>query len=154
LNGTSFSAPLLAGLAAGLVQANPTKNAWEIMQGIRKSGTIASNPDNFQGYGIPNFLRAKNLINPILGIEPQLSEAIQIFPNPTSSGQAIHVRHKSPQPINLEIISPQGTVIQTLTNTPNETEIFLAPFISGKYYFRFTSNRGAQTIPVLLNLTP
>lgn len=152
LNGTSFSAPLMAGLAAGLVQANPTKNAWEIMVGIRKSGTLASNPDNLIGYGIPNFLRAKNLINPILGTEPYLRESIQVFPNPTSSGQAIQIAHKSSFPLNLEIISPQGAAIQILNDIPEKSAIFLPPFVSGKYYFRFTSNTGTQTIPILLNL--
>ena len=152
VNGTSFSAPLMAGLAAGLVQAHPTKNAWEIMQGMRKSGTLTLNPDNLLGYGIPHFERASKIINPILGNEPQRVENIKIFPNPTSTGQAIQIEHHASGLVNLEIISPQGAVIQTLTNIPPKAEIFLPPFVSGKYYFRFTSDNGVQAIPVLLNL--
>jgi subtilisin family serine protease len=152
LNGTSFSAPLMAGLAAGLVQAPPSKNAWEIMQGIRKSGTLTISPDNLVGYGIPHFERASKIINPILGNEPQRVENIKIFPNPTSIGQVIHIEHQSKSALNLEIITTQGAVIQTLTDIHKKAEIFLPPFVSGKYYFRFTSNTGIQTIPVLLNL--
>jgi hypothetical protein len=152
LNGTSFSAPLLAGLAAGLVQANPTKNAWEIMQGIRLSGTIASKPDNYLGFGIPNFERASKIISPILSTEPKQLSEIWVFPNPLSTGQQLRIKHPYPYSIQVDIISPQGTVVQTLSNIPSSLEIFLPPFISGKYYFRFTSEAGSQTIPVLLNL--
>ena len=152
LNGTSFSAPLIAGLAAGLVQANPTKNAWEIMQALRRSGTLATKPDNFLGYGIPHFERASQIINPILGTEPSSPHAVKIYPNPVSIGQAIHIEHDQVLPIKLEIISSQGSVIQTLTNITSISEISLPPFVSGKYYFRFTSGSGSQTIPVLLNL--
>jgi hypothetical protein len=152
LNGTSFSAPLLAGLAAGLVQANPTKNAWEIMQGIRLSGTIASKPDNYLGFGIPNFERASKIISPILSAEPKQLSEIWVFPNPLSTGQQLHIKHPYTYSIQVDIISPQGTVVQTLSNIPSSLEIFLPPFISGKYYFRFTSEAGSQTIPVLLNL--
>lgn len=152
LNGTSFSAPLIAGLAAGLVQANPTKNAWEIMQGIRLSGSIASKPDNYLGFGIPNFERASKIISPILSTEPIQLPEILVFPNPLATGQQLHIQHPYTHALQVDIISPQGTVVQTLTNIPTSFEIFLPPFISGKYYFRFTSEAGSQTIPVLLNL--
>jgi len=150
-SGTSFSAPLVAGLAAGLVQAHPTINAWEIMQALRKSGTLALKPDNFLGYGTPHFDRASQIINPILGVEPVINQSIRIFPNPVAAGQAIHIEHQS-KSLSLEIISSQGAVIQSFTNITPISEISLPPFISGKYYFRFTSDSGSQTIPVLLNL--
>jgi serine protease AprX len=151
LSGTSFSAPLIAGLAAGLLQANPTKNAWKIMQVIRQSGTIATKPDNLLGYGIPSFVRASKIINPILNNEPEILLDINIFPNPLSTGQSIRIKHPYNASLQLEIISIQGTVIQTLSDVPSNMEIFFPPFISGKYYFRFTSDKGRQTIPVLLN---
>ncbi len=152
VSGTSFSAPLLAGLAAGLVQAYPTKNAWEIMRALRLSGTLAQNPNNTLGYGIPHFDRASKIINPILGNEPRITNAIRIYPNPLTIGQGLHIEHQSVSPLDLAIFSPQGSVIQSITNLPNQSEIFLPPFVSGKYYFRFTSKSGIETLPVMLNL--
>jgi len=152
LNGTSFSAPLVAGLAAGLIQANPTKNAWEIMDAMRRSGNQSTKPDNILGYGIPNFDRASKIINPVLSLEPSAKDRMLIYPNPVGLGQAIRMESPLNSNFQLEIISSQGTVIQTLTNLSSQSEIFLPPFVSGKYYFRFTSASGVQIIPVVLNL--
>ena len=53
--GTSFSAPLVAGMIACLWQAFPDKTALEIMEMVRKGGNRADCPDNIYGYGIPDF---------------------------------------------------------------------------------------------------
>lgn len=153
VSGTSFSAPLIAGIAAGLVQAHPTKSAWEIMRALRMSGTLAMNPNTNLGYGIPHFDRASKIINPILAIEPQVNHSIRIYPNPITIGQSLRIEHQKKTPVNLEIISSQGAVVQTLNNLPEQSEISLPPFVSGKYYFRFTSETGIETLPVMLNLS-
>lgn len=56
--GTSFSTPLVAGMAACLWQALPDKTALEIIELIRLSGNNAATPDNIYGYGIPDFWKA------------------------------------------------------------------------------------------------
>ena len=53
--GTSFSAPLVAGMIACLWQAFPDKTALEIMEMVRNGGNRANCPDNIYGYGIPDF---------------------------------------------------------------------------------------------------
>ncbi len=62
-DGTSFSSPLMSGMVACLWQAFPQKNAYQIMDAIRKSGDRAANPDNSLGYGITDFLKAYNILN-------------------------------------------------------------------------------------------
>ncbi len=52
-SGTSFSSPTLCGFAACLWQANPTKNAQEIIQMIKMIGSQAAMPDALLGYGVP-----------------------------------------------------------------------------------------------------
>lgn len=56
--GTSFSAPLVAGLVACLWQALPHKTAKEIINLVRQSGSNFNTPDNIYGYGVPNFYKA------------------------------------------------------------------------------------------------
>ena len=58
--GTSFSAPIVAGMVACLWQALPEKNAFEIMDLIRRSGSNFETPNNVMGYGIPDFGKAWN----------------------------------------------------------------------------------------------
>ncbi|AFK02592.1 peptidase S8 and S53 subtilisin kexin sedolisin [Emticicia oligotrophica DSM 17448] len=57
-NGTSFSAPLVAGLVAGFWQAFPYLTAQEVIQCIRKSGHQFASPTIQLGYGYANFSRA------------------------------------------------------------------------------------------------
>ena len=89
-SGTSFSSPVIAGLAACLWQALPQKSASDIMQIIRESGHLYNNPDIYMGYGIPDFYQAyldnpdtipvidTNSIN-----QPVLKDdKIVVFPNP------------------------------------------------------------------------
>lgn len=61
-DGTSFSSPLMSGMVACLWQAFPDKNAYQIMEAIRKSGDRAAAPDSSLGYGITDFLKAYNIL--------------------------------------------------------------------------------------------
>lgn len=61
-NGTSFAAPLMAGMVVCLRQAFPEKSSYEILNAVRYSGSQASAPDTLMGYGIPDMLKAYNLL--------------------------------------------------------------------------------------------
>lgn len=58
VNGTSFSCPLTAGVAALLLQIHPTRTAAEIRDAMRASASQAGAPDNLLGYGIVDATRA------------------------------------------------------------------------------------------------
>lgn len=57
-SGTSFSSPITAGLAACLWQAFPDATNMEIIQAIEQSASQHDSPDDFIGYGIPDFYKA------------------------------------------------------------------------------------------------
>jgi len=61
-SGTSFASPLLAGMAAGFWQANPSLTNVQVMNLLRQSASQANNPDFLLGFGIPNFKRAQALV--------------------------------------------------------------------------------------------
>jgi hypothetical protein len=141
----------MAGFAAGMVQANPRNSSWQIMDAIRKSGNQASKPDNLLGYGIPNFLKATTLLNPILGVEPIRELSIRVYPNPVKIGEKINIDLPEEMDLKLEIFNVQGIILKTLFLKQTHEEIFLPPLSSGKYYFRFTGAQSSQTISVLYN---
>jgi serine protease AprX len=85
-NGTSFSAPLVAGLVAGFWQANPHLTAQEVTRCIRKSGHQFPTPTIQLGYGYANFLRAKTVVQneySISAIEPN-TDLVSISISPSN----------------------------------------------------------------------
>jgi len=57
-NGTSFSAPVLAGLTACLWEALPELNSFSILKLLRETADRFQNPDSLMGYGIANIYKA------------------------------------------------------------------------------------------------
>lgn len=55
-NGTSFAAPVVAGLAVLAHQLNPGLRGWELRQRIIASSSLAAAPDSVRGSGIPNLV--------------------------------------------------------------------------------------------------
>jgi len=80
-NGTSFSAPIICGLAAGFWQANRELTNLQVMDYLKLSGSQAAHPDNSLGFGIPNFTRAQILADQLEG---DLNGSSKLFPNPVT----------------------------------------------------------------------
>jgi subtilisin family serine protease len=84
-NGTSFSAPQIAALAAGLWEARPEWSKDELIDYILRSSSQSENPDNLLGYGIPDFSKAYfGEILSILTLEKESD--FKVYPNPLNGG--------------------------------------------------------------------
>ncbi|MFK7900967.1 MAG: S8 family serine peptidase [Cyclobacteriaceae bacterium] len=74
-SGTSFSAPIITGLAACLWQANPKLSNKQLKKIIEQSSHLYPYGNNYIGYGVPNANRAIEIINkqiPNLSNRPKL----------------------------------------------------------------------------------
>jgi subtilisin family serine protease len=82
-NGTSFSGPIIAGMAACLWQIHKDSlTNMDIFHAIEASAHKFRNPDGFYGYGIPNFAKANLMLSRTNVRNMDESELFEIFPNP------------------------------------------------------------------------
>ncbi len=70
LSGTSFSCPLVAGLAACLIQARPTWTMPRIIRALKETASQATAPDTLLGWGIPDGAAALGWVPDTVGIPP------------------------------------------------------------------------------------
>ncbi len=115
-SGTSFSAPLMTSLAAGLWQRYPQLTNKELMDVIRMSSSQASAPDNLYGYGIPHYTAVKNYLEQL-----QQDELIAVYPNPVFE-DSITLRPKNPEAIQqlyYSLLNLQGQVLEERSVTFN-----------------------------------
>ncbi len=143
-NGTSFSAPILAGGIACLWQALPNTSNDGIMQLIRESASQYLTPDNFLGYGIPNL---KSALDTALSIEPveENKEGIELFPNPV--GNKLFVKLSSGIAF-VRLYNIIGKQLQAYTVFPETESIDVSNLPKGVYLV--TINLGRQTKTVKL----
>lgn len=134
-NGTSFSCPVISGMAACLWQSNITKTNMEIFRAIELSATIAGFPNNDYGHGVPNFERA--LYNTIGEEENDEPWYFTSYPNPVMDELIIESTQQSNQIITISIIDIRGKVIfEKYTEFADARIRFDFPFSSGLYILK------------------
>ncbi len=155
-NGTSFSSPQIAGLAAGILQADRDLTVPQLLEKIRMSGTHASQPNNMIGHGIPNFLRAQN--NIVLSVEDNLLKTFRIFPNPVNSGELFissdnNISHNGT--VNVKIHSANGQLLLekniNLTSGSKSASINITEIPPGLYGLTLSSRKYTEKVKILKN---
>jgi serine protease AprX len=113
-SGTSFACPILAGMVAGLWQANPNLTAQQIILALRSTATQANNPDNNLGYGLPNFNPANTFAKTLT--PPQSADTpLAVYPNPTDDGMlqlSVPLSLRGQQ-LQVRIIDARGRLVVT-----------------------------------------
>jgi serine protease AprX len=141
-NGTSFSGPITAGMVACLWQALPTKTNTEIIQIIKQSASIYTNPTPQLGYGIPNYNSA---LSTTLGIAEVEKRTVLLYPNPANDVLNINTQGFSAN-TTIQIYSALGQkVLETKIASANDS-ISVSQLASGIYFCRITSGTSTTTI--------
>lgn len=83
-NGTSFSSPVMAGMAACYWQSVRHVPAAEIKKTIEKFSHLYTNPDNRLGYGVPDFEKAWRYYFPLSVADFKESNNWTVYPNPVT----------------------------------------------------------------------
>ncbi|MBE9469379.1 MAG: S8 family serine peptidase [Bacteroidetes bacterium] len=140
-NGTSFSTPIIAGLAACLWQAHPKANNMQIFNAIVQSSNHYNNPYNITGYGIPNFDNA----NLLLDYQDSGNEnIISVYPNPFKDVLNFDFYSTDNNNIEIELYNILGQKISfdkhnlAFTNY-NKIQINFSGLENGIYFLRVAS---------------
>jgi len=137
-NGTSFSCPIMAGMAASLWQAFPTKTNKQIRQMILASSDRFTIPDNNYGYGIPNFGTA-------LSVDDFIADAhFSVYPNPAKTSVTFSFSNEN-STASVVIYSVLGQkLIEAKINDSNPV-LSLQSLQSGLYFYSFDADNLHKT---------
>ena len=146
-NGTSYSGPLVAGLATGFWQAFPRLTATQVRDLLRQSGSQADRPDNQFGYGVPSFMRAAQIMTQQL--------AFSVYPNPFTNTDRLLIQWQevpNTTPVDLRLTDLSGRVL-TQQRFGAGQSLFLAAqplnLQAGIYLMTLTAGDQKRTIRVL-----
>ncbi|MEN8116153.1 MAG: S8 family serine peptidase [Bacteroidota bacterium] len=111
--GTSFSSPILAGMAACLWQMNPARTALEVKEAIELSGHIYNTPSSLLGYGIPDMRWAAILLSNQSVPDTGISTKWLVYPNPVNDFLILQNNELQNQnKIYIELFSAEGQLIK------------------------------------------
>ncbi|UUC44291.1 S8 family serine peptidase [Flavobacterium cerinum] len=136
-NGTSFSAPTVAGLIACLWQALPGKTNKEIVALVKESADRYQNPNNFYGYGIPDFYKA--IEEQVLATHTYTLNEFKLYPNPTDALITIRTSGNKNTVFLLYNNVGQEIIRQQLTGL-EETTVSMENLESGLYLYTIVSD--------------
>jgi subtilisin family serine protease len=140
--GTSFSAPQLTALAAGLWEAKPEWTKDELLTNLIKSGTQYATPDQNLGYGIPNF--RSGYYGALLGLNEEIESGSSAYPNPLNT-ESLHIRFGKELRVTLEILDSSGRRVAEQVgerNTIQQPFVFnLSDLASGIYFLQLLDGK-------------
>ncbi len=117
VQGTSFSAPLVAGVCALLLQIHPDWTPKEVAEALRQTATDLGppGPDNLYGWGLVNAAAAARF-DPDVIVPPTLANRIYSCPNPCrDTGTKIYTLLPPEGEAVLQIFTATGLLVRSLT---------------------------------------
>ena len=150
-NGTSFASPILAGMAACLWQAYPKMTNMEIFRAIEKSAHKYTNPDDFFGYGIPNFAMANLILSGYVPDNLDESELLPVFPNPFSNQISGAFYSSADQKYEIRLVNNLGQTLDRIEGSAGKTSPVPFQFngleylMEGVYFIQVEADSGKYT---------
>jgi serine protease AprX len=153
-DGTSFSSPLVAGLAACLRAYYPEKKASELIEMIRNAGDRFPAFDTAYGYGIPDFsklLKTETVDTTQVSVNDQPLSDIQLYPNPFLNYIFIEGAEHFQR---FELKTLAGATVFSTVLQADQTEIstpFLSTLTKGVYFAVLKGEQRVQTFKLIKN---
>lgn len=108
--GTSVATPLVAGVAALLLQTDATMTPLEVADALRNTAGNATYPNNYYGWGIVNAEAAR------IGLSPQQPASIDVYnyPNPFTEGTTIGFPVPGRRQVTVMVFTIAGELVREL----------------------------------------
>jgi serine protease AprX len=151
-NGTSYSAPLVAGLCALLLEVHPDWGPIRLREALEVTSSRSDSPDNTYGYGIPDAVLASKY--------PESFAVPAPFPNPFSVETKMQFSIANPGHVTARVYDCQGALVKTLEDGRPAGEKWTLSWDgtntagrgvgSGVYFVRVQGSTFSRTLKVLL----
>lgn len=151
-NGTSFSSPLIAGMAACLMQAFPDRSPFAIRRAIQQSAHLYNSPNDSLGYGIPDMMKAMAILR---GDGSADNSDWLVYPNPFYSDLNIILPCENPgSSFSWSLIDASGRVVlgsQESLNAIGMVPVEINDFkiSSGQYSLLIDYNNERRLFPII-----
>ncbi|HET8574473.1 MAG TPA: S8 family serine peptidase [Edaphocola sp.] len=125
-SGTSVATPIIAGLAACLMQTDSLASPADLRALIRSVSDLYTHPDSQKGYGLPDFAQA---FQKLTGIHQEFSSAGQlkfdVYPNPVIQHQVhISFAQKYSYPLKIRLCNVAGKAVFDRFENNNSSESY------------------------------
>lgn len=147
-SGTSLSTPLVAGVAALLIEAHPNWSPAQVREALMKTASNAHQPNNTVGWGIVDALDAVSYTP-----QNELDSVIvtKNFPNPFR--ERTYIKYALPgdyeyEEVSLDIYNIRGQKVASVVNTCSDCYLRWEPgqnIASGIYFYRIHTENFTQT---------
>ena len=135
-NGTSFSSPILCGAIASFWSAFPNLTALEVMQKVKESADQYTQPDNFKGYGIPNFVTLLNAMNP---------EILQVNTYPNPADDYITLTKNNTLLATFQLFDVLGRRVDEIKFSSLNYTLNTSSLTTGTYFYKMSINETTKT---------
>jgi subtilisin family serine protease len=153
-NGSSLATPLVAGVAACVLQAHPDWTPQEVREALMMTASDPENPDNQYGWGIIDVIEAINYNNPN-PFYPVYYTLSNPFPNPFNSWIQFDVVIYSEGEVILTVFDINGKVIERLWSNNIERGVYPVQWnadgiSSGVYFINLNGKNGSVNRKICL----
>lgn len=135
-SGTSFSAPIIAGMVASFWSAVPSLTAAQVVQFVKQSADRFSAPTNLYGFGIPDFLLALTQAQQMDHLE---NEGYAIYPNPMDQEMKVDLTAQFTN-VRLNVFNNLGQKVIDRMLTSDFQTLNVAHLSPGIYFYTLDTN--------------
>ncbi|HTN47346.1 MAG TPA: S8 family peptidase [Flavipsychrobacter sp.] len=150
ISGTSMATPSIAGFTACLMQANPTKDPFQVRSVLQQTAHRFTNPTANLGYGVPDFCNANTLLD-VKGVVK--TDPVACYPNPFTHSVHITLHLPLSDRVSIKLMDITGKVIYREDyNVKKEEDLIslsTSSLSAGVYFIRVSSSVQSQTIKLV-----